>query len=108
LSSKEIVVAGESALRIAEALNATTLRILQLLWCERLDVTTIAKRLELSEAYISEQVRALEELKMVNVSYERGKRGIRKVCEPAVSKITILIRCEAETCKSDDLKTKTQ
>jgi predicted transcriptional regulator len=106
VSSKEIIVAGESALRIAEALNATTLRILQVLWCERLDVTSIARRLELSEAYISEQVRALEELKLVNVFYERGKRGIRKVCEPAVSKVTIIIRCENETCKPDELNVK--
>jgi predicted transcriptional regulator len=58
---------------------------------ERLDVTTIAKRLELSEAYISEQVRELEELNMITVTYERGKRGIRKICFSAVDKITIMI-----------------
>jgi predicted transcriptional regulator len=88
---KEIVAQGEQALHIAEALNATTTRMLQILTKERLDVTTIAKRLELSEAYISEQVKVLENLKLLNVSYERGKRGIRKICESAVDKITLII-----------------
>jgi predicted transcriptional regulator len=73
-----MVVSGEDALKIADALNATTLRILQILWQECLDISTIGKRLKLSQAYISEQVRLLEELKLIDVSYERGKRGIRK------------------------------
>jgi len=44
--------------------------MLQILAAERLDITTIAKRIELSEAYISEQVRTLEELKLLNITYE--------------------------------------
>ena len=90
-AQKEIVVSGEKALRIAEALNATTIKMLQLLTRERLDVTTISKRLGLSEAYISEQVRMLEELKLINANYERGKRGVRKVCEAAIEKVTLVI-----------------
>jgi len=89
--SREVTASGGNALRIAEALNATTLKMLQILAKERLDVTTISKRLELSEAYISEQVRSLEDLKLISISYERGKRGIRKVCESAVEKITLII-----------------
>ena len=89
---QEMVVSGDAALKIADALNATTLRILQLLWQECLDVSTIGKRLELSQAYISEQVRLLEELKLINVSYERGKRGIRKICKSAVEKVIIIIK----------------
>ena len=91
---EKIVVSGEDALEIAEALNSTTLRMLQILSQERLDVSTIATRLELSEAYMSEVVRTLEELKLIRVSYERGKRGIRKVCESAVKAITIVIKPE--------------
>ena len=87
-----MVVSGDAALKIADALNATTLRILQLLWQECLDVSTIGKRLELSQAYISEQVRLLEELKLINVSYERGKRGIRKICKSAVERVIIIIK----------------
>jgi predicted transcriptional regulator len=94
LVSDEIVVSGSRALEIAEALTATTLKILQLLSEERLDVSTIGLRLGLSEAYISEQIRLMEDLKLIKVSYERGKRGIRKVCEAGVKKITIVIKNE--------------
>jgi len=94
LIPEKIVVSGKDALEIAEALNSTTLRMLQILSQERLDVSTIATRLELSEAYMSEVVRTLEELKLIRVSYERGKRGIRKVCESAVKAITIVIKPE--------------
>lgn len=68
------------------------LKILQLVSEERLDVSTIAERLKLSEPYVSEQVRLLEELKLVKVDYERGKRGIRKICELAVKRITIVVK----------------
>ena len=94
LAKKEMVVSGEDALEIAEALTSTTLRMLQVLWQESLDVSTIGKRLGLSEAYISEQIRLLEDLKMIKVSYEKGKRAIRKVCQSAVSKVTIVIKPE--------------
>jgi len=45
LSLKERVASGEEALKIAEAINSTTMRMLQALGRERLDVTTISKRL---------------------------------------------------------------
>ena len=92
LAKKEMVVSGEDALKIAEALTSTTLRMLQILWQESLDVSTIGKRLGLSEAYISEQVRLLEDLKLINVTYGRGKRGIRKICHSAVERITIVVK----------------
>lgn len=92
---EEMVVSGDEALKVVEALNSTTLRILQILSQERLDVSTIAVRLGLSEAYISEQVRVLEELKLIKVGYERGKRGIRKICESAIKAITIVIKQKA-------------
>ena len=91
MASGELVVTGEEALRVADALTSASFRILRLLSKERLDVSRIAERLELSEAYISEQVRILEELKLIKVGYQRGKRGIRKMCELAVKKITIVI-----------------
>jgi predicted transcriptional regulator len=91
-SERLLVVSGEDALRVAEALTATTMRMLQLLWQEPLDVTTIGKKLGLSEAYISEQVKHLEELKLLAVSYAKGKRGIRKICKPTVEQVTLLIK----------------
>ena len=91
-AKNEIVVSGTEALRVADALTATTMRMLQLLWKEPLDVSTIGKKLGLSQAYISEQVKLLEELKLLNVTYARGKRGIRKICSPAVEQVTLIIR----------------
>jgi predicted transcriptional regulator len=91
LSTEELTVSGNKALEVAEALTATSMRILQLVSKERLDITTIGLRLGLSEAYISEQIKVLEALKIVNVSYERGKRGIRKVCQLAIKRIEIII-----------------
>ena len=92
MTLEKLVVSGEGALKIADALSSTSLRILQLVSKKRLDVSTIARRLDLSEAYMSEQIRMLEETKLVKVSYEPGKRGIRKLCELAVSKVIIVIK----------------
>jgi predicted transcriptional regulator len=90
--SEEIVVSGEDASRVADALNSTSLRVLQLLSEERLDISTIAERLKLSQPYVSEQVRKLQKTNLIKVSYESGKRGIRKICELAVKKIIIEIK----------------
>ena len=90
--SEEITVSGEDALKVADALNSTSLRVLQLLSKEHLDISTIAERLKLSQPYVSEQVRKLQETNLIRVSYESGKRGIRKICELAVKKIIIEIQ----------------
>jgi predicted transcriptional regulator len=85
-------VTGEMALKVADALTSASFKILQLISNKRLDISTIAEKLELSEAYVSEQVRTLEDLKLIKVDYQRGKRGIRKMCRLAVRKIIIIIR----------------
>ena len=90
--SEEITVSGEDALQVADALNSASMRVLQLLLKERLDISTIADRLSLSQPYISEQIRKLQETNLIRVSYERGKRGTRKICELAVKKIVIEIQ----------------
>jgi predicted transcriptional regulator len=90
--SEEIIVSGEEALQVADALNSTSMRVLQLLLNEHLDISTIADRLGLSQPYISAQIRKLQETNLVRVSYESGKRGIRKICELAVKKIIIEIK----------------
>ncbi|MEM2946881.1 MAG: MarR family transcriptional regulator [Candidatus Bathyarchaeia archaeon] len=77
---------------MADALTESSFRILQLISEERLDVSTIAKRLNLSEAYVSEQIHRLEDLKLVKVRYEPGRRGIRKICELAVKRIVVVIK----------------
>jgi predicted transcriptional regulator len=88
----DMIVSGEEAVKVADALTATTMKMMQLLSKERLDVSTIGKRLGLSQAYISEQVKLLEELKLVDIEYAKGKRGIRKVCSARVDRVTLLIK----------------
>lgn len=89
---KDMTVSGQEAVKVADALTATTMKMLQLLWEEPLDVSTIGKKLKLSQAYISEQVKLLEGLGLLSVTYVPGKRGIRKVCSPAVEQVTLLIK----------------
>jgi predicted transcriptional regulator len=89
--SQEIVVSGEDALKVADALNSSSLKMLRILSRERLDISMIARRLKLSQPYVSEQIRKLQETNLVRVNYEAGKRGIRKICETAVNKIIIEI-----------------
>ena len=90
--SEEITVSGEDALQVADALNSASMRVLQLLLKERLDISTIADRLNLSQPYVSQQIRKLQETNLVRVSYESGKRGIRKICELAIRKIIMEIK----------------
>lgn len=90
--SEEIIVSGEDALKVADALNSASLRVLQLISKEHLDISTIAERLDLSQPYVSEQVRKLQENSLIRVSYESGKRGTRKICELAVKRIIIEIQ----------------
>lgn len=92
LGLREIVVSGEDALKVADALTSTSLRVLHLLSKERLDVSTIAERLKLSQPYVSELIRRLEETNLVKVNYERGERGVRKICELAVEKVVIVVK----------------
>jgi predicted transcriptional regulator len=92
LTPIDIVATGEAALKIADALTSTSLRILQLVSEQPLNITTIARKLDMSEAYMSEQIRTLEEAKLIKVSYEPGKRGISKLCELAVSRVIIVIK----------------
>lgn len=89
---RELTVSGSDAVKVADALNSTTYRILQLVSKEPSDVSTIAEKLDLSEAYVSTQVRELDDLKLIQVSYGRGKRGIRKICSLAVDRVTIVFK----------------
>jgi predicted transcriptional regulator len=93
LSSKELTLKGEEALKVARALSSKTgFQILQLLSKDKLDISTIARLLKLSEPHISEAIKAFEDLRLINISYAPGKRGIKKMCELAVEKVTIVLR----------------
>ncbi len=92
MALKVLTLKGEEAVAIARAISTeANFKILRLLSKERLDVSTIAKKLGLSEPYISEEIKLLQKLQLVTVTYAPGKRGIKKICELAVGKIIIEI-----------------
>jgi len=96
LSVRELSLVEAEALQIIKALSSqTNLKILQLLSEEKLDISTIATRLKLSEPSISEGVKQLENLQLVRTSYAAGKRGIRKVCELAIEKLILTFKGRA-------------
>jgi len=92
LASEERKFTGKEALSLVEGLSSiTSFKILMLLSKESLDVSSIARRMKLSQAHISGEISRLEDLQLVMVSYAPGKRGIRKVCKLAVKQISIVI-----------------
>ena len=93
-TEKEIVVEGEKALEVVDALNSTTFKILILARNKPMSVTALAKELQLTEAYVSEMVRMLEDLKLISITYQRGERGIRKISTSTLEKITIILKNE--------------
>jgi len=93
LSVKELSLADAKTLQTISVLSSqTNFKILQLLSQEKLDISTIAMRLKLSEPSISEGIKQLENLQLVKTSYAAGKRGIRKVCELAIGKLIVTIK----------------
>jgi len=89
----ELEVSGEAARRVAAALgNETSLRILELLSTRGLDVSTVANKLGLTESTISVDLQELETIGLIDVTYAKGKRGIRKICRLAKDRICIKLR----------------
>jgi len=92
LLSEELKIKGKEALKLIQGLSSiTSFKILQLLSRGELDISTIARRMKLSEAHISGEISRLEDLQLVKISYAPGKRGIRKICTLAVRQICITI-----------------
>ena len=89
----ELEVSGEAARRVAAALgNETSLRILELVSTRGLDVSTVANKLGLTESTISVDLQELETIGLIDVTYAKGKRGIRKICRLAKDRICIKLR----------------
>ena len=88
MSDDELHLSGDEVRPVAVALaNETCLRILSLLFKRDLDVSTLAEKLDLSEPTVSVDIQELQNLGIVTVTYEKGKRGIRKICKLAKDRI---------------------
>jgi predicted transcriptional regulator len=90
---RQLEVSGEEVRRVAAALaNETCLKILRVVSTRNVDVSTLAKKLRLTEPTVSVDVQELENLGMIEVSYAKGRRGIRKICRLAKDRICIKLR----------------
>jgi predicted transcriptional regulator len=90
---RQLEVSGDEVRRVAAALaNETCLKILRVLSTRNVDVSTLAKKLRLTEPTVSVDVQELENLGMIEVSYAKGRRGIRKICRLAKDRICIKLR----------------
>lgn len=94
LVAEELVVSGEKALKVAGALNVANFKILKAIQKESLYISSLARILGYTESYISEKIALLEELGLVNIKYERGKRGIRKIASSKLGRLVINLEDE--------------
>ena len=91
---KETIISGEKAQKVADALKSVNIKILKLTQTEPLYISSIAKKLGVSEAYISERVSTLEALGLVTIKYSRGQKGIRKIVTSDLDRIIINLKDE--------------
>ena len=89
-----MVVSGEEYIeRLCRALsNSTRVRIMELLLSTGgISVSEIASKLGRTKADTSLSVRLLDHAGLVNISYKPGVRGIKKIVEPRVREIRIVL-----------------
>jgi predicted transcriptional regulator len=93
-TEREIVASGKKAQILVDALNAISFKILRLTYKEPLSISTLAKKLDVTEPHISGNVKTLENLKLINIKYERGERGIRKIVSSNLERVIISFKDE--------------
>jgi predicted transcriptional regulator len=69
--------------------SRTRLRILELIAKRDMDVSTLARALGLREPTVSGEVALLERLELLEVTYSKGRHGIRKVCRLAKKRVLV-------------------
>jgi len=96
-SQKKMVIQGDQIKDLAKALaSGTRQQILAFLKEEPLDVSTLAQKLNQTEANVSAQVQILQKAGLVTSTYRPGNHGVRKVCEPAIDVIEIVLHSQGD------------
>lgn len=91
-SEEELVVSDKKAVEIAKAISSETRwEILKIIRERKIDVSRIAETLNQTEANISAQIKILEKAGLIRSYYSPGQHGVKKVCEPAVKRVVIII-----------------
>ena len=85
-----ITMCDQNLKKIANAINGLTRwNIIRLLNKERMDISKIARELQLSESTISSHIKILQNAGIVSVQDEPGIRGLRKVCKLTFNQMLI-------------------
>jgi len=88
--SDEVHVSGLEGLELLEALaSRTRMRILNALANRSLDISTVARQLRLGESAVSSEVSLLEKVGLLEISYGKGKHGIRKICRLVKKRVCV-------------------
>jgi len=89
--SIELNIDDPQVFLIMKALSSVTrLSILNILK-KRRDICQTARELGQTEANVSAQIKILEKANLISPTYEAGRHGVRKICEPNVDRIIINI-----------------
>jgi len=88
MSEETIIVQLDSMDSIADALSSKSrLMILKLLSEEKMNITCLAEKLNISTAAVSQQVKILEKAGLIGIYYTKGTNGIRKVCSTSIKQV---------------------
>lgn len=82
----------KDVIKLAKALSSETrYKIVKLLMNKKMDISTIAKKMNQTEANTSAQIKFLQEAGILQSNYEPGAHGVRKVCEVTIKKVILNI-----------------
>ena len=89
----ELIISDpEEIVKISKTLSVMArVNILKLTSEKPLDITELSELLHMSKGNISNHVTELENAGLIEVKYENGVKGIRKVVRPKYEKIVILL-----------------
>ena len=86
----EIDMDNEVAFKVMQALaSKTRCKILKILNKKPLYIIKLAEEIDQTEANTSAQVKILEKVQLIFPTYEAGKHGVRKICEPKYSTVIL-------------------
>ncbi len=87
-----IVTDPEDILRVSEAFSSMTrINILKLVAEKPKSVTELSNELMMSKGNISSQVAELQNAGLIEISYENGEKGIKKMIKSKYDKIIIVL-----------------
>ncbi|BCU70402.1 ArsR/SmtB family transcription factor [Stygiolobus caldivivus] len=89
----ELIISDpEEIVKISKTLSVMArVNILRLTSENPLDITELSEILHMSKGNVSNHVAELESTGLIEINYENGVKGIRKVIKPKYEKITILL-----------------